>query len=117
MTEGDPGDLRTLLRAQPERNDARGVGLQGEMNDVVPLARALDQLRTAEVAGWGRKIDVRLGRGAPVFILLQRVLSLADRSQKQIEALAIVVAHSGIDRFDLISDIVENALSIFDSLK
>ena len=44
-------DLRPFLRAQKQRDDARRVSLQSQVDDVVPLPAALEQFRAAEVAG------------------------------------------------------------------
>ena len=77
VAEVHAGDLRTLLRADPQGDDARGVRLQREVHDVIPQARALDELRAAGLDGGCGEVHVGLGRGAPVLVLLQGVLSLA----------------------------------------
>src|SRR5436190_12107452 len=82
------------------------------MNDVVPLAAALEQLCAAKVTCRRRDLDLRLRRLAPKLVLLQALLGLADRRQIQIEALPIDVTELVVDRFHLAADVVEDALPI-----
>src|SRR4051812_32690169 len=87
------------------------------MHDVVPLAAALDQLGSAEVAGGRLEFHLRLWRCAPVFILLEMLLRLAHGSQEQVEPLAIVGADFVVDGFDLAANVVEDALAVADALQ
>ena len=44
MAERDAVDVGPLLRPEPQGDDARRVGLQGEVDQVEPLPRAFQEL-------------------------------------------------------------------------
>src|SRR5205085_10433342 len=82
VSEINAVDVRTVLGAEPQRDDACRVRLQGEPDDVIPLPRALQELWTGKVADGSLVVNARLGSRAPVFVLLQRLLGFAQRREE-----------------------------------
>ena len=107
-------NLRLVLRAEPERNGARAVGLKREMHEVIPLAAAFDELRAAELLR-RLHVELRLWRELPGFVLLQLLFGLADGGDIQVEALAVLAAEFGVQAAELVAHIIENALPVLDA--
>src|SRR5437867_1179363 len=96
--EGDIVHAGLVLRAEMERDDARRIGLQGEIGEVEPLLAGRDGLGAAEVAGGSREIDTRLWRAAPPFVLLEPLFGLADGGQVMVEPTSVGVAEARVHR-------------------
>ena len=83
----------------------------------IPLPRALDELRAAEVAGRAARHRPSAWASCSSARPAAALLGFADRGQEQIEPLAIVAADLAVDRFDLVADVVEDALAVLDALQ
>ena len=56
VDEVDAINVGTSFRSEPHRNNTRRIGLQCEVDNIVPLPAALHELRAAEIVRWRRNI-------------------------------------------------------------
>ena len=90
MADGDARQVDAAVRPDPQGDHARGIGLQGQVDQVEPLPFAVQHPQIGEVVvGEGLGWHLRLRLGHPGLILLETLLGLADRGQHQVQAHAV----------------------------
>ena len=111
MRDANPLQIEALIvRPEVQRDRAGGIGLQREMNEIVPLLLPLEHFVIADVVlGWRVDSHLRLGLLDPLLILLQSLLGFSDRRHHQIYSLLVGGAKGTGKRPCLIADAVEDA--------
>ena len=114
MANRDAGDFGFFLRPEPERNHARAVGSESQVNEIEPLTGSFRQLGTAQFL---RRLGLnrRLGRALPSLVLLKTLLSFANGGHVEVDALAVLLPQLRIEAAELVAHSIENAASVFDA--
>ena len=87
------------------------------MHQAVPLTGSLQQLGPAILRRRCLHADCRLRRPSPLLVLLQHLLRLTHRSQKQLQPLPVRSPHSTRQTADLPAHTVQNTATIPQSLQ
>lgn len=102
-----------LQLGEHDGDQPRRVGLQREMAEIEEQTRAADQVGgVGDVFGW-LDIHLRLRFFCPAFVHYHAPLECPDTGKIFIEFVAVFATEATAQRLGLITDVVENAATVF----
>ena len=115
VAEVDPFDRWCCGRASEHDGDEAGrVGLQREMGEIEKQARATDQVGRVGNVLRRSGVDFGLRPLSPVAIADHLLFQLTDAGEVFIHLVAVFRAKMGVQRFGLLTNVVENAAPVFE---